>query len=81
MYFSASTQGFYVGDVHDVDIMPKDCIEVNYEVEQFLRDAMFYGASSFDVKFDSATVDYPDDIKEWVLKQGAYLSFPPEQPA
>lgn len=43
MYFSAKTQGFYVGDQFDKDIMPTDCIQASGEQEEKIREEIMKG--------------------------------------
>ena len=43
MYFSAKTQGFYVGDKIDKNVMPDDCLEVTSEQEEEIRDEIMKG--------------------------------------
>lgn len=40
MFFSLSTQGFYVGDSFDKAFMPSDCAEVTSDVESKIRAAI-----------------------------------------
>lgn len=43
MYFSAKTQGFYVGDDIDKNVMPSDCIQVSDEQEEEIREEIMKG--------------------------------------
>ena len=43
IYFSVKTQGFYVNDQFDADILPEDCVEVSGVQEQEIRRAIIEG--------------------------------------
>ncbi|HDX1871216.1 TPA: hypothetical protein RN790_002440 [Escherichia coli] len=52
MYFSPTTVGFYVSEQE----RPDDAVEVSPEVEAFLRECVIWGADTFNVERDAATV-------------------------
>ncbi len=43
MYFSPTMQVFFVGDKHDVSVMPADCVEVDSETEKNIRELIISG--------------------------------------
>lgn len=57
MYFSPTTVGFYVSEQE----RPDDAVEVSPEVEAFLRECVIWGADTFNVERDAATVTYPTE--------------------
>ncbi|MHC3189252.1 hypothetical protein, partial [Escherichia coli] len=57
IYFSPTTVGFYVSEQE----RPDDAVEVSPEVEAFLRECVIWGADTFNVERDAATVTYPTE--------------------
>lgn len=43
MYFSEHTQGFYVCDKWDKDVMPIDCVKVDSNIETQIRELIICG--------------------------------------
>lgn len=70
MYFSPTTVGFYVSEQE----RPDDAVEVSPEVEAFLRECVIWGADTFNVERDAATVTYPTELLEYVTTYNAPLN-------
>lgn len=74
IYFSPSTVGFYIPEQD----RPDDAVEVSPEVEAFLREAVIWGADTFNVERDAATVTYPPELNEYVSQYNAPTHYPEE---
>lgn len=64
MFFSITTQGFYVGDDYDKDQMPSDCIEVSTDVESQIRSNIMAGSNIVSIiagKITTAVAPTDDD--------------------
>lgn len=55
MFFSISTQGFYVGDDYDKDQMPSDCIDVSKDVESQIRSSIMAGSNIVSINGEKLT--------------------------
>lgn len=73
-FFSPSTLGFYTHDQN----MPGDAVEVTTDVGQFLRECVIWGADTFNVERDTATVAYPPELNEYVSQYNAPTHYPEE---
>lgn len=71
-YFSPSTVGFYIREQE----RPDDAVEVSPEVESFLRETVVWGADTFNVERDAATVTYPTELLEYVTTYNAPVKYP-----
>ncbi|MBA7875948.1 MULTISPECIES: hypothetical protein [Enterobacteriaceae] len=71
-FFSPSTLGFYTHDQN----MPGDAVEVTTDVGQFLRECVIWGADSFIVERQRASVSYPDFMREYAIENNAPVSYP-----
>lgn len=72
IYFSPSTVGFYIPEQD----RPDDAVEVSPEVEAFLREAVIWGADTFNVERDTAKVTYPTELLEYVTTYNAPVKYP-----
>lgn len=66
--------GFYIPEQARHD----DAVEVSPEVEAFLRECVIWGATGFDVKFDTAVVTYPPELFDYVTQYNAPTRYPDE---
>lgn len=73
-YFSPSTVGFYIPEQD----RPDDAVEVSPEVEAFLRKTVIWGADTFIVERDKASVTYPAELLEYVTTYNAPVKYPAE---
>lgn len=71
-YFSPSTVGFYIREQE----RPDDAVEVSPEVESFLRETVVWGADTFTVERDKASVTYPPELHEYVTEYCAPIKYP-----
>ncbi|WP_108700778.1 hypothetical protein [Phytobacter sp. SCO41] len=73
-YFSPTTVGFYISEQD----RPDDALEVSPEVEAFLRKAVIWGADTFTVEGNKASVTYPPELHEYVTAYDAPFRYPVE---
>ncbi|MDE9659455.1 hypothetical protein L2104_13070 [Citrobacter braakii] len=71
-FFSSKTVGFYMPEQE----RPDDAVEVSPDVEAFLRECVIWGADSFRVEFDKASVTYPLELLEYVTQYDAPTQYP-----
>ena len=71
IYFSPTTVGFCVSEQE----RPDDAVEVSPEVEAFLRECVIWGADTFNVERDAATVTYPTELLEYVTTYNAPVKY------
>ena len=55
---------------------PDDAVEVSPEMEAFLRECVIWGADTFNVERDAATVTYPTELLEYVTTYNAPVKYP-----
>ncbi|MBJ3815441.1 hypothetical protein F9C28_11000 [Shimwellia pseudoproteus] len=70
--FSSVTARFYPPD----QLHPDDAIEISAGVEDFLREAILWGANTFTVARDSASVSYPPELDNYVSRYHAPTHYP-----
>lgn len=71
-YFSPSTMGFY----DESQPLPLDAIPVNASEEEFIREAVIWGASTITIANGTIVATYPDNLKDYVETYHAPTNFP-----
>ena len=71
-YFSPSSMGFY----DESQQRPADAVTVNESEEEFIREAVIWGASAITIANGTIVVTYPDNLKDYVETYHAPTNFP-----
>jgi len=75
MLFSPGAAGFFLPGLD----APADAVEVSAVVEDFLRQAIIWGAEEFNFSGESVSVTYPDHLQKYATDNKAPTQYPAAQ--